>query len=189
MRIRVLTIASLLLAASTSFARSPLDPQSPIDWPPKAVPKQAKGKVPDFTEKNLICMDCHKDILSVRSTRKNVPNLHQLHLASKKIAYKGENRDCLVCHESVARSATKGEKKENWFNKGDVFHPNVMRYETAWKRVVVRPAGDEPRNPADTLQLADPYIYKLSLKRLVCLECHGPDSKVKTLFGAPVAGK
>jgi len=187
MRMRFLTVASLLLASSASLALAPLDPQSPIDWPPKAVARQEKGKVPDFKEKNLICLDCHKDILSVKSTRKNVPNLHRLHLESKKTAYKGENRDCLVCHESIVASKTKAPQKEGWFVKGDVYHPNVMRYQPAWKAMVVRSSDGAPRNSSETLRAADPSNYKPTLKRLVCLECHGPDSKIKTMFGAPAA--
>lgn len=189
MRIRVLTIASLLLASSACLALSPLDPQSSIDWPPKAVPNQKKGKVPDFKAKNQICMDCHKDIMAVKSSRKNVPNLHQLHLASTKTAYKGDNRDCLVCHESVSVSKPDAPGKEGWFAKGGVFHPNVMRYQPAWKKVVVRSDVDPQRQPGDTLRPAEPDFYKPTLKRLVCLECHGPESKIKTFFGAPVAAK
>jgi hypothetical protein len=186
MRISVLTFASLLLASSSSLALSPLDPQSPIAWPPKAVANQKKGKVPDFKEKNLVCLDCHKDIMKVQSSRKNVPNLHQLHLASTKVAYKGNNRDCLFCHEMVVVAKPDSPAKEGWFFKGS-YHPNVMRYERAWKSAIVRTGGEH--QPAETLRAAEPNIYKLSLKRLVCLECHGPDSKIKTLFGAPVGSK
>jgi hypothetical protein len=41
----------------------------------------------------------------------------------------------------------------------------------------------------EALRTAEPYPYKPTLKRLVCAECHGPDSKIKTFYGAPEAGK
>lgn len=192
MRMRVLTILSLLMVSSASLALAPLEPQSSIDWPPKAVPKQKEGKVPQFKEQNILCLDCHKDIMAVKTASKKHPNLHKLHLESKKIAYEGKNRDCLVCHEMIAISKTKAPKKEGYFVKGDVYHPNVMRDlpgPSVWKKLVVRAGDLSQHNPSEILRPAEPYIYKPSLKRLVCLECHGPDSKIKTFFGAPVAGK
>lgn len=190
MRTHLLTIASFLLLSSAAWAAGPLEPQSSIPWPPKAVAKQAKGKVPDFKAKNQICMDCHKDIMAVKTGRKNVPNLHRLHLESKKTAYKGENRDCLVCHETISVSKTKAPDREGWFAKGDVYHPNVMRYQSGvWKKLIVRSEEAAQHSPVGTLQPPEIDIYKTSLKRLVCMECHGPDSKIKTFFGAPVASK
>ena len=192
MRIRVLTLASLLLATATSFAQAPLEPQQAFKWPPKAVPNQKTGKVPDFKEKNLICMDCHKEIMQVTTANKKIPNLHRLHLESKKIAYKGENRDCLVCHEMMSVSETKAPRKEGWFVKGDVYHLNTMRDlpgSNLWKKQIVRSGNGTESSVVGTLRPEDPYIYKPTLKRLVCVECHGPDSKIKTFYGVPDAGQ
>lgn len=190
MRIRILTSSLLALAATATFASQPLDPQTSIDWPPKAVPKQATGKVPDFKAKNILCLDCHKEILTVKTARKNIPNLHQLHLNSKKIAYEGKNRDCLTCHEMVTPSETKAKKKEGWFVKGDVYHPNVMLNPAGvWKKMVVRGGEGTQYVPVSAMQQADPHIFKPTLKDLVCVDCHGPDSKIKTFYGAPQAAK
>lgn len=185
MRIRILTFTFMALASAAALA---LEPQTPIDWPPKAVPKQATGKVPDFKSKNELCLDCHKEIMEVKTARKNVPNLHRLHLESKKIAYEGKNRDCLTCHEMVAPSETKAKKKEGWFAKGDVYHPNVLLApEGYWKKTVVRSGVDAQYVQVEALRPADPYIFKPTLRRLVCQECHGQDSKIKTFYGAPEA--
>lgn len=189
MRMKLFAAAFLSLAA-TAVAASQLEAQSPIDWPPKAVPKQQKGKVPDFKAKNEICLDCHKDIMEVKTARKNIPNPHRLHLESKKTAYKGENRDCLTCHEMVAPSETKAKKKEGFFVKGDVYHPNVLQNPRIfWKKTVVRGGEGTQYAHIDALKQAEPHLYKPTLKRLVCAECHGPDSKIKTFYGAPEAQK
>ena len=187
MFMRIVTIASLMLASTAVLA---LETQSPIDWPPKAVPKQQKGKVPDFKAKNLLCLDCHKDILAVKTGRNSTPNPHRLHLDSKKIAYEGKNRDCLTCHEMVVPSETKAKKKEGWFVKGDVYHPNVLRYPPGvWQKQVVRGGEGKQYIQVDVLRQEEPHLYKPTLKRLVCVECHGPDSKIKTFYGAPQAAK
>ena len=187
MRIRVVIVALLALASTVCVAQ---EIQSPTDWPPKAVPGQQKGKVPDFKSKNAVCLDCHGDIMEVKTVRKDIPNLHRLHLESKKVAYEGKNRDCLTCHEMIAPSETKARKKEGWFVKGDVYHPNSMQNpQGVWKKLIVRAGGGTSYAHLDALQQAEPHPFKPTLKRLVCTECHGPDSKVKTFYGAPEARK
>ena len=186
MRTRMLSLALLALTPALSLAQAV---QSPIDWPPKAVPKAPTGNVPDFKSKNEICLDCHGEILEVKAARKNIPNLHRLHLESKKIAYEGKNRDCLTCHEMVTPSETKAKKKEGWFVKGDVYHPNWLQApRDVWKKLIVRGGEGSEYAHINTLRPLDPYPYKPTLKRLVCAECHGPDSKIKTFYGAPQAG-
>ena len=186
---RIMTIACLALA-STAVPAAELQTQSPIDWPPKAVAKQQQGKVPDFKTKNELCLDCHKDIMEVKTARKNVPNPHRLHLDSKKVAYEGKNRDCLTCHEMITPSETKAKKKEGWFVKGDVYHPNVLQEPKGiWKKLVVRSGESAQYIQVETLRQAEPHPYKPTLKRLVCAECHGPDSKIKTFYGAPLVAK
>ena len=186
MRIRILSVALLALAPAVGLAQ---EVQSPIDWPPKAVPKPQTGKVPDFTDKNEVCLDCHGDILDVKTGRKKIPNLHRLHLESKKTAYEGKNADCLTCHEMVTPSETKAKKREGWFAKGDVYHPNWMQApRDLWKKQIVRGGEGTQYAHVNALRPLEPYPYKPSLKRLVCVECHGPDSKIKTFYGAPQAG-
>ncbi|MBI4741376.1 MAG: hypothetical protein HY777_07495 [Betaproteobacteria bacterium] len=184
MFVRIVTAAFLGLASTACPAQAI---QSPIDWPPKAVAKPLTGTVPDFKVKNQLCLDCHKEIMEVQTARKNIPNPHRLHLESKKIAYEGKNRDCLVCHEMVVPSETKAKKKEGWFVKGDVYHPNVLQNpREVWKKLVVRSGEGAQYVQVEALRQADPHPYKPTLKRLVCAECHGPDSKIKTFYGAPV---
>jgi cytochrome c553 len=202
MRTRDLTLAALALAglglaacvapeqrsaADTSVITSgPLAIQSAVAWPPQAVANQPEGQVPDFKAKNEGCLDCHKDILEAKSARPDVANLHVRHLDSKKIAYKGENRDCLACHEMVTPVDGKARKKEGWFAKGDVYHPNVLLAPGGlWKKTITRPAVKLDYASVEALRTSEPYIYKPTLKRLVCAECHGSDSKIKTLYGAP----
>lgn len=199
MRMRVVT-AGLLTAilASCTFAvaseqrkaRSidPLALQPAVAWPPKAVPNPAEGKVPDFTERNEDCLDCHGEILDVKTARPNLMNPHVLHLDSKKIAYEGDNRLCVTCHEMITLADGKAPPKEGWFSEGDIYHPNVGRFPGGyWKKTIVRTrAAVQP--PFEALRPSEPHLFKPTLKRLVCVECHGPDSKIKTLYGAPEAG-
>lgn len=203
MRIRDVTLAFVGLglaacvgveqqSASTEsvITTGPLAIQSSVAWPPQAVANQAEGEVPDFKAKNENCLDCHKDILQVKSARPDIDNLHVRHLQSKKTAYKGENRDCLKCHEMVATVEGRAPKKEGWFVKGGVYHPNVMLApEGVWKKLIVRPAVQPTYGTVEALRTADPYTFKPTLKRLVCVECHGQDSKTKAFYGAPEAGR
>lgn len=200
MRIRILTsaIVGLGLAAcvgpqqqsassdASLITSGPLAIQSAVAWPPKAVANQPEGAVPDFTSKNENCLDCHKDVLEVKSARPEVANLHVRHLQSKKTAYKGENRDCLACHEMINPVEGKTPKKEGWFAKGGVYHPNVLLAPGGvWKKLITRPAAKPEYGTVEALRTSNPYLYKPTLKRLVCAECHGSDSKIKTFYGAP----
>lgn len=186
MRIRIVTLAFLALYSTACLAQ---EAQSPIDWPPKAVSKQQKGKVPDFAGKNQLCLACHGYIMDVKTARKDIPNLHRLHLGSKKTAYEGKNRDCLTCHEMWTR-AENATEKEGWFLMADVYHPNSAHSPAdVWKKLIVRPGADMKTTRVEALRTAEPYPFKPTLKRLVCAECHGPDSKIKTFYGAPQARK
>ena len=198
MRIRILTsaIVGLGLAACVGLEQQsastesvittgPLAIQSSVAWPPQTVANQAEGSVPDFSTRNETCLNCHAEILDVKSARPEVSNLHVRHLQSKKIAYKGENRNCLNCHEmwTVAKSAP---DKEGWFVMADVYHPNYARSPAGvWKKLIARPGVPPAYGTVDALRTFEPYTYKPTLKRLVCAECHGADSKIKTLYGAP----
>lgn len=203
MRTRDLTLAVVALGLAACVATEqqlgtdesvitsgPLAVQSAVAWPPQAVANQAEGSVPDFTAKNENCLDCHKDILQVKSARADIANLHVRHLQSKKTAYKGGNRDCLACHEMVAPVEGRARKKEGWFAKGGVYHPNVLLAPAdLWRKTIVRPDVQPTYGSVEALRTSDPYTFKPTLKRLVCTECHGSDSKIKTFYGAPETGK
>ena len=89
----------------------------------------------------------------------------------------------------ILPSEQKAKKKEGWFVKGDVYHPNVMLApEGVWKKLIVRTGVEPNYATVEALRTADPYTYSPTLKRLVCTECHGPDSKIKTFYGAPSTG-
>ena len=138
---------------------------------------------------NKTCLGCHGDILDVETRSKKVANLHLRHLISKKVEYKGENRDCLTCHEMVnpaGKAAQKLPAKEGWFDQGGVYHPNtLLPPEGVWKRLIVRPENvTNDTTIAETLRQSDPHTFKPTLKRFVCAQCHGPDSKLKTFYGA-----
>lgn len=187
MRIRILTLMLLTLASTTCLA---LETQSAIDWPPKAVPNQEKGSVPDASAENKVCLDCHRSILNVKTARRNIPNPHRLHLTSKKTAFGGANRYCATCHDMVTQAEGKATAKEGWFvsAKGNVYHPNVMQNpRDLWKKLVVRGGEGTRYSHIDSLEQTEPHPYKPTLGRLVCADCHGPDSGIKTFYGAPEA--
>jgi len=171
--------------AESVITTGPLAIQSAVPWPPQAVADRAEGIVPDFTAKNEICLGCHGNILEVKSARPDISNLHVRHLQSKMTAYRGENRACLTCHEMW--TPTKNARdKEGWFVMADVYHPNPAHSPAGvWKKVIVRPDVQPIYGTVEALRTSNPYTYKPTLKRLVCVECHGQDSKIKTFYGAP----
>lgn len=191
MRTRVVVGICLALASACVLA---MEPQTPVAWPPKAVPDPNKGKpppfqLPDISAKNKVCLDCHGDVMQVQTKRKEIANPHRLHVDSKRVEFGGANRDCLTCHEMVAPAEANAPKKEGGFVAGGIFHPEwMLAPEGVWKKQIKRVAGkDGGRSPAEALKLVDPHLYKPTLKRLVCEGCHGPNSPIKTFYGAPVA--
>jgi nitrate reductase cytochrome c-type subunit len=164
-----------------------LPTQAAIDWPPKAVKGPTDGEVPDYSEQNMECLDCHQFIMEEETAKPYIKNPHVLHLESSKTAYKGENRSCLTCHEMVTiPDVDEVPPKEGWFIEGDIYHPNVLRApRNSWSRRLVKSQAPDTLNYVNTLRPADPYTYKPTLKKLVCIECHGPDSKIKTFYGRP----
>lgn len=202
MRIRVLTsaIVGLGLAACVGpqqqsassdeslITSGPLAIQSAVAWPPQAVSNQPEGNVP-ASKDNQTCLNCHAAILEMQTARPDIVNLHRRHLDSKKTAYQGRNRDCLTCHEMWTRAKDAGGK-EGWFVMIDVYHPNTARSPAGvWKKLITRPGVSPTYGTVDALRTSDPNIYKPLLKRLVCAECHGGDSKIKTFYGAPATAR
>lgn len=199
MRIRNLGYALLAVATTACAAGGNSSPapgaagmapmttaQAAVAWPPKAVANPAEGEVPNYSEDNDWCLDCHKSIVEELPANADVDNLHNLHLNSKKVAYEGKNRSCVTCHE-MTEIVDVVVRKEGWFNKGDVDHPNTLREPSGyWKKMIVR--NDRSTNLYEKMMPTDPHTFKPTLKRLVCAECHGTDSKIKTFYGAPDAG-
>jgi hypothetical protein len=174
-------------SGESATTTTPLAAQSRVPWPPQPVANRPEGAVPDFSAKNDQCLLCHGDILDVKTARPDVVNLHRRHLQSKKTAYQGRNRDCLTCHEmwTPTKSAI---PKEGWFVMNDIYHPNWAHLsEFGSSKLIVRPEVTPSSGMVQTLHPVDPDPYKPVLKRLVCVECHGPDSKIKTFYGAPQA--
>ncbi len=188
MRMRIMIFALLALVSTASLALEPLGPQSAVDWPPKAVSKRQNGKVPDFSG-NKLCLTCHGYIMDVKTARKDIPNLHRRHLESRNVAYQGRNRDCLTCHE-MWTPAKDAREKDGWFVMADVYHPNTARSPAGvWKKLIVRTGVTPNFTTVEALRQSDPDLFKPVLKRLVCVECHGPDSKIKTFYGVPQTAK
>jgi hypothetical protein len=150
----------------------------------KTYPLQVEGgPPPDFTEANETCLVCHSAILEVSTGRDDVPQLHKRHLESKQMAYRGLQRRCTTCHESWT-TAKEEEKKHGYFEMGGVFHPlTAHEPKEVWNKLIQRP--NTHGNPVllEAVRPEEPYTFKPSLKRLVCLDCHGPDSKIKVLYG------
>jgi cytochrome c551/c552 len=185
MRIRIVTILSLMLASSGCAGAGGQSAQSQAESRPKAVRGQMAGKAPDYAGQNQSCLGCHEYILEMKTPRRaDVPNLHLVHLESKNMAYQGSNRGCVTCHEMMTPT-DKRSKKEGWILRGNVYHPDSTRDpKGVWRKLIVAPGISPKRAYVDALQPAGPYIYKPTLKRLVCLDCHGPDSKIKVIYGA-----
>jgi hypothetical protein len=127
--------------------------------------------------------------LDVKTARKDIVNPHRLHVESKRLEFGGANRDCRTCHEMVAPVEANAPKKEAGFVAGNVYHPEWLQSPGGgWKRQIARAAGEGgDRARVDALRPIDPYPYHPTLKRLVCEGCHGPNSPIKTFYGAPVA--
>jgi hypothetical protein len=70
----------------------------------------------------------------------------------------------------------------------DVYHPNTARSPAGvWKKLIARPGVTPNFATVEALRQSDPDPFKPALKRPVCAQCHGPDSKSKTFYGAPQA--
>lgn len=191
MRTRIVIGICLALASTGALA---MEPQSPVDWPPKAVPDPNKGKpppfqLPDISARNQVCLSCHQGVLDEKTKRKDIVNAHRLHVDSKRVEFGGANRDCLTCHQMVSTVEPNAPAKEGGFVAGNVYHPSWMLSPgDVWKKQITRAGGEASgRAGPDALRQTDPHPYKPTLKQLVCEGCHGPNSPIKTFYGAPVA--
>ncbi|OGP65462.1 MAG: hypothetical protein A3K22_03885 [Deltaproteobacteria bacterium RBG_16_42_7] len=93
----------------------------------------------------------------------------------------------MTCHEAmVPTEPGKG------ILEGDVYHPDtVMKPDGVWKKYIVRKEITSGSPYLDAVHPEKPYTFKPPLERFVCVDCHGPDSKVKVLYGldTKISGK
>jgi hypothetical protein len=130
---------------------------------------------------NEICLECHDYILEWNTGKEDILQPHRLHLESKRTEYDGRQKMCVTCHEAWVPA------DPGWMDSG-VYHPDVvMDPKTFWRRNIQRKeiATGTPYL-LDAFHPEKPYTFKPLLERLVCVDCHGPDSKVKTFYGTPL---
>jgi cytochrome c553 len=138
----------------------------------------------EIENKNASCLFCHDGILKVKTQRKDIVNLHKRHYKSDTTVYNFENRMCVTCHAAVTPARDTAAQREGYFNAGKEFHPNCMVAKN--RKLIVRPAPSAKSAEPFLVRAfspKDPYLFKPSLASLVCVRCHGPDSKIKTLYG------
>lgn len=128
---------------------------------------------------NEECLECHDAILEWNTRGKNVLQPHRLHLESKRTEYNGRQKMCVTCHEAMTRTEVgKG------MLDGDIHHPDTaMKPDGVWKKYIVRKDIASGSTYLDAVRPENPYTFKPLLQRLVCVDCHGSDSKVKILYG------
>ena len=128
---------------------------------------------------NETCLECHDAILEWKTKRKDIKQPHRLHLESKRMEYDGRQKMCVTCHEAMVTT----EPGEGILD-GDVYHPDiVMKHDGVWKKYIVRKEITSGSSYLDAVHPEKPYTFKPLLERLVCVDCHGLDSKVKVLYG------
>lgn len=132
--------------------------------------------------KNEICLECHDVILEWKTKKSDIKQPHRLHLESKKMEYNGKQKMCVTCHEAIVPT-----EAGTGILDGDVYHPDtVMKPDAVWKRSIQRKEITSGSPYLDGIRPEKPYTFKPPLERLVCVDCHGSDSKVKVLYGMPL---
>ncbi|OGH56916.1 MAG: hypothetical protein A3G34_15950 [Candidatus Lindowbacteria bacterium RIFCSPLOWO2_12_FULL_62_27] len=112
--------------------------------------------------------------------------LHERHIRSTNPAYNHENHSCITCHAGFRMAGGDGDQREGYFNEGTVLHPNSFK--KTMSRIIVRPRRSEGEPIfTEAVMLRNPHLFKPNLQELVCVKCHGPDSKIKVLYGSPLA--
>jgi len=129
---------------------------------------------------NKVCLECHdyKEMLQGETgRRKGILQPHRIHLESKKTEYNGRQKMCVTCHEAWVPA------EPGWMDSG-VHHPDaVMDPSAVWMRSIQRKDITTGLAYLDAVHPENPYTFKPLLQRLVCKECHGPDSRIKTFYG------
>jgi cytochrome c551/c552 len=128
--------------------------------------------------KNEICLECHDVILGWKTKKKDVKQPHLLHLESKRTEYNGRQKMCVTCHEAMVPT-----EAGTGILDSDVYHPDVASEGIKLKKYIQRKEVTSGSPYLDAVHPEKPYTFKPVLERLVCVDCHGHDSKVKTLYG------
>lgn len=133
-------------------------------------------RLPDAEQANRDCVKCHDTLLSGASLNPEIKEAHRRHVESTKTEFGGRQRLCTTCHETFIKGKVPGI--EGAPVKG-YFHPTTSNQPTEYWRLRVRKL-EEPDIPAalPLLTPADPQIFKPTLRRMVCLECHSRKLKV-----------
>lgn len=134
-------------------------------------------------QENPKCIKCHDTLLTGRTLNPEIKEVHRRHVESTKTEFGGRQRACLTCHEAFLRG--KVADLEGAPVKG-YFHPTTSNQPVEYWRLRVRKL-EVPETPAALPLLApeDPQIFKPTLRRLVCLECHS--RRLKVFYPADVS--
>jgi nitrate reductase cytochrome c-type subunit len=133
-------------------------------------------RMPEGEQVNRECLKCHDTLLDAKTLNPEIKEAHRRHLESTKTEFGGRQRVCLTCHEAFRKG--KIAEIEGAPVKG-YFHPATSNQPTEYWRLRVRKL-EVPDTPAALPPLSpeDPQIFKPTLRRLVCLECHSRKLKV-----------
>lgn len=137
------------------------------------VMSSAQREVVDPEEANKECLACHDALLEARTLKPAVKEAHRRHLESQRTEYGGRQRLCTTCHESF-RFAPEG-----------LVHPATANEPTRYWRLRINKT-EVPGTPSVLPLVAprEPYTFKPTLERLVCVDCHGPDTQIKAFYPA-----
>jgi hypothetical protein len=127
---------------------------------------------------NKDCLECHDTILDAKTLKPDVKEAHRRHLESMMTEFGGRQRVCTTCHEAFVRGRPAGIDGAPVM---DYFHPTTSNQPTEYWRLRVRKLEVPDAPPSlPLITPADPQIFKPTLRRLVCVECHSP--RLKTLY-------
>lgn len=127
---------------------------------------------------NEMCLTCHSKVFEGKTKRKGIAMLHQRHVKSKRTEYGGKNKMCITCHEAWVMTDDVG------WTDSPIYHPDTaMKPGGFWKKHIQRKDIAPVFLYTDPEHHKKPYTLKPLMDSLVCIDCHGPDSKVKVLYG------
>lgn len=142
-------------------------------------PTRAEETAQKTIIKNETCLECHDVILEWKTKKKGIKQPHRLHLESKKKEYDGRQKMCVTCHEAMVLT-----EEGKGILEGNVYHPDVASEGIKLKKYIQRKeVTTGTPYLLDALHPEKPDTFKPVLERLVCVDCHGTDSKVKVLYG------
>lgn len=131
---------------------------------------------------NLPCLTCHRNVVDEKVAKnQDIQNFHKRHIESQRMEYQGRQRICITCHEEWSEELKEVTQIAYW---GGIYHPETALKPTKYWHNQIRRLGPMPVLAANiALHNQNPYTFKPGLNKLVCVECHGPDSKIKILYG------